>query len=270
MMKPKTLILGHSGMLGDMVSKFYDFIGFNVIHTNTRWPSAEFCQFIKETECDVIINCIGTIPQKSQAIKEYSLCNTDLPIWLDKNSKSKIIWPTTDCEYSGELIKGKFYEIKDIRNAQDEYGKSKADASIYLESHSVKTKIIRTSIIGLEANTNYSLLNWFLAQDSEVNGFINHYWNGITTLEWAKQSLSLLLKWNERPLITQIGLSEAITKYDMLKIFSKCFDKQIKINKYDTPVVNKALLPIVEAKDLESQVQELIRFSHLKKELLAI
>ena len=46
--------------------------------------------------------------------------------------------------------------------------------------------IIRTSIIGQEETHKKSLLEWILLnKDKEINGYVNHLWNGVTCLTLA-------------------------------------------------------------------------------------
>ena len=53
--------------------------------------------------------------------------------------------------------------------------------------NTLKKYLLRGSIVGPERGEGKSLLNWFLSQNSnKVNGFIDHMWNGITTLNFAK------------------------------------------------------------------------------------
>ena len=49
---------------------------------------------------------------------------------------------------------------------------------------------LRTSIIGPELGSRRSLLEWFLGHEDgdTVPGFVNHQWNGITTLHLARSS----------------------------------------------------------------------------------
>ena len=47
--------------------------------------------------------------------------------------------------------------------------------------------VLRTSIIGDEIHKNASLIAWVKSmKDKEINGYINHLWNGITTKHYAE------------------------------------------------------------------------------------
>ena len=91
-------------------------------------------------------------------------------------------------------------------------------------------KIIRTSIIGFDKN-KVSLLSWFLNNnDKECSGFTNHFWNGVTTLQWAKYAEFVIDNWDNFDKLNLI-VSDKISKYDLLCLFSEIFNKDIKIIK---------------------------------------
>jgi dTDP-4-dehydrorhamnose reductase len=236
----RILVLGHTGLLGHMVKKYLEIKGFEVIVINGRWPDLDFKQKIKLVECDYIINCIGAIHQRT---KIFDL-NWELPIWLDLNCKSKIIHPGTDCEMD-----------------DDDYGISKKVAADYLLAFGVKTKIIKTSILGPELNGNSSLMSWFLSRPSgsEVNGYSSYYWNGNTTLTWAKTCESLIKNWDDYPKQTILG-SECVAKLEILTSIKEIYNLDIKITPHDAIVVNKCLIPTVKTPHIKDQLIELKNF----------
>ena len=69
----------------------------------------------------------------------------------------------------------------------DDYGKSKA------AGEPKQAVVLRCSIIGPErGDTAYGLFEWYLHSKQVVNGFVDHYWNGLTTYELSKQIYSLI------------------------------------------------------------------------------
>lgn len=203
------MVLGHTGLLGNCVASFLQKY-YNVItlDTSIRFPSTEFRKAIADTNTDYIVNCIGSIHQRSNLFN----INFELPMWLDSLG-IKIIHPGTDCEIDTDL-----------------YGISKKIARDYIVNFGKNTKIIKTSVIGMELNSSYSLLNWLLSQSNgtTINGFINQYWNGNTTLTWAETCLDLILDWNVSETET-ILCSDCISKYELLTIMAKVFEKDVKI-----------------------------------------
>lgn len=233
------LLLGHNGMLGGMVFRQFTKLKYNVITTNHRWPNEEFLNFIKNSECDILINCIGSIPHKSPKLEDLYSINTILPIWLANNFKGKILHPTTDCEFSGKLPVGEFYCKTSIKDASTDYGISKASSSQILINYN-NVKQLRTSIIGPEFNNKVSLLEWFFKQNDVVNGYANHYWNGITTYQWSILSHDIISNWNSFDNIIQVS-TECVSKYELLNIINDVFKTKKHINPVQSLIVNRCL-----------------------------
>ena len=232
-------LLGHRGMLGNAVHKYLSKCNLEIITTSQKWPNKAFKNEILSFEGDFLINCIGVIPQK----KDLSFdINFELPIWLDQNVECKIIHPGTDCEMD-----------------LDKYGVSKFKAAEYIKQFGSNTKIIKTSIIGHELMTCYSLLDWFLNSEKLVQGYINVFWNGNTTLEWAKFCLKLIKSWDKYTDET-ILMTECISKYKLLQIISKVYEKNIVIEKDNKHKLNKCLKGSIKNKSIESQLIDLKKF----------
>ena len=234
----KILILGHNGMLGSMVLKYFKSKNLNVHTTDFKYHTLEFEKLIKSEEYDYIINCIGSVPQKTTNFK----INIDLPIWLSNNTNSKILHPSTDCEVDNT-----------------DYGISKRLATEYILNFSDNTKIIKTSFIGPEVDTNYGLMSWFLSKSGNVDGYTNAIWNGVTTLEWSKQALDIINNWDK---YDQLNILEGqpISKYEMLVLIKENFNKEdiniipIELGK------NKCLFGNIKVKSLSDQMIELKKF----------
>ncbi len=246
----KVLILGHKGMLGHMVHKYLSTKDCELVTTDLRWPSEEFQDFIIDfwygQEGDYIINCIGAIHQRTDNFD----INTDLPIWLDDNidynlSGCQVIHPGTDCEID-----------------DDDYGNSKRKAAEYLIEKGCMTNIIKTSIIGLELNTKASLLEWFLEVSDKaeaINGYSECYWNGNTTLQWAKICYDMMVNPKKYDVLT-IPATECISKYELLKIMSEVYNKEIVINTNSTIKVNKCLVGNIKVPTIKEQLEDMKEF----------
>lgn len=238
--KLTVLILGHKGMLGHMVKLYLEQF-YNIETIEHRWPGFQFKEAVKQSKADYLINCIGAIPQRT---KDFDI-NFELPVWLDQNFRGRIIHPGTDCEMD-----------------EDEYGISKAKAANWLMENGLRTKIIKTSIIGYENGGNASLMEWFLSNqdDVTVNGYADHFWNGSTTLQWAKQAAQLIEKWNKHMDLTIIG-TECISKWDILVILNRVFERNINVNAHETgSIVNKCLELDINYGHLEDQIKEMKQF----------
>jgi dTDP-4-dehydrorhamnose reductase len=257
----KILILGHDGMLGNANYKYFLKNHDVEIIENLRWDSIEYKNEILYSDAEFIINCVGAIPQKKYSKEYYQFLNVDLPIFLEKTGK-KIIHPSTDCEFSGKLEYPNKYKKEDVRDADDEYGMSKARISELIMNEFKNTKMIRTSIIGHEVRNHFSLLDWFLGtKDDEIlKGFANYYWNGITTLQWAEIAEEIILDWKHFDGITQVGI-DGLNKYTLLKTIGKIYSKPNVINEFNMEkTINKMLESDFIIPSIEEQLMKLKEF----------
>lgn len=248
-MKQKILILGKNGMLGSMV---YDYLvkqsDFEVDGTTREQFDAD--KFLIDPthyafllEYDYIINCIGVIKPFCKdddpkgvvnAIKINALFPHKL-LEFCKDSKVKIIQIATDCVFSG---KDGNYNEDSPHDPLDVYGKTKSLGEVFIGDF----LNIRCSIIGPENEKKVNLLEWFLSQKNggSITGFSHHKWNGVTTLQFAKLCLKIIEedKFDEILKLSHthhFDPNEAVTKFELLKLFAKVFNKKIKIIPTDTP-----------------------------------
>jgi dTDP-4-dehydrorhamnose reductase len=230
--KMKILLFGSNGMLGNYLksylSKFCLYcIDRNIFDIETcNWNELDNIIKNNTNKNDIIINCAGAIPQNNTDIKKFIILNTLFPHKLNDISKKyelKFIHITTDCVYDGS--KGK-YCITDKHTAKNIYGITKS-----LGEPDYAT-IIRTSIIGEELNNKKSLIEWIKSnKNGIINGYTNHYWNGVTCLELAKY-IKNIIDTNELWIgIKHVFSPEIITKYDLCCYVNEIYNLQIQINK---------------------------------------
>lgn len=257
-MATKILVLGHRGMLGNAVFKYFSsLLGYETLTLEARFGDDNFIEEIREVSPHYIINCIGIIPQRKPDDALYEKTNIELPVILEKLN-IPVVLPSTDCEFSGHIGVDEKYTKDDIRDAEDAYGKSKAIISEKVETSFKNTKIIRTSIIGHEERTHLSLLDWFLNSEYKVNGYTNHYWNGITTLEWAKQCKNLIENWGTMPTLNQYSTDDIFSKYDLLNNIKNIYRKDIEIIPFNAlETINKCLASDKKIKPIKQQLSEL-------------
>lgn len=257
----KILVLGHNGMLGNAVFKYFNKRYDVEVINNCRWDSDEYKNRIINSNADFIINCVGAIHQKNYDNDYYNFLNVKLPEFLESCNKN-IIHPSTDCIFSGNISKENKYSKDDIRDAFDPYGKSKADIDEMICNKFNNTKIIRTSIVGHEIKGFHSLLDWFLniSEDEVLNGYINYYWNGITTLQWAKIAEEIIINWENTSTLIQVG-SEGISKCELLRIMGTVYNKKNIINDFEMNVpLNKMLISDYNLPTIKEQLIELKKF----------
>ena len=248
----KILVLGASGMLGHVVynlistSKKYDVKGTKnslsgfkqLIDFNVR-NLESFDAIFLAYKPSVVINCIGVlINDANRNIENAVFVNSYFPHYvakLSENYGAKLIHISTDCVFSGKS--GKYSET-DFSDAIDIYGRSKSLGEVNYGDHLT----LRTSIIGPELkNTGSGLLNWFLNSDNSINGYTDHLWGGVTTLQLAKVILQVLE--NDYTGLVHVSNGHEISKYELLNIFKEVWCKEnLTINPCEVGFNNKSLL----------------------------
>jgi len=188
---------------------------------------------------DVIINCIGLIKQISAANDTLQAIplNTLLPhrlAYLCKQINARLILMSTDCVFSGK--KGNYKE-SDQPDCADLYGQSKLLGEILDQEHVLT---IRTSIIGYELRGGHSLVNWFLKQKGSVAGYTQAIYSGLPTIELARIIHELILPKPKLSGLYQIA-SNPISKFDLLNLIAKTYQKKISITKTNIPKINRSL-----------------------------
>lgn len=255
----KVFVLGHRGMLGHVVARYLAERGHGVQTTETRYsggPDDVLIEELRRTDATWIINCIGKIPQKTTNPAELFLGNFQLPVHIKTylRTDQQMLHASTDCVFSGK--RGN-YRVEDAPDPHDAYGLSKLLGESIAEAG--RCQIIRTSIIGPELGEGgRGLMGWFLKQTGPVNGFTNHFWNGITTLEWAKVAEEVLTgKLKPTAAIFQTGSERPVTKYELLKMIGETWAHSIAIHATEAKeAVNRTLAPILERRGLQTQLRE--------------
>ncbi len=205
--------------------------------------------------CSWVINAIGIIKplvhDDNPAEVERALrINALLPYELARRiSKSaRVLQIATDCVFSG--ARGRYSE-KDFHDPADVYGKTKSLGEVKAENFTH----LRCSIIGPEPRTYRSLLGWFLSQapGARVNGYVNHRWNGITTLHFAKICRAIITGGLTVPRLQHIVPSGEVTKCDLLRLFAVHFGRpDIRIEPQEAgQAVDRTLITENEAVNAE-------------------
>ena len=221
----------------------------------------------KINEGDIIINCVGIIPQSKDIndtnIRSYFFINSVFPNMLSTVAlqyKMKFLHITTDCVFSGS--KGKYLET-DQHDETSVYGVSKS-----LGELSYNATIIRTSIIGEELKNKYSLLEWVRSHSREtINGFKNHYWNGVTCLQLSKIIDKIIKQdiWWQG--VRHIFSPQSVTKCKLVEIINLEYSLENTINPIETnTTIDKTLDTIYDTNrlfnipDIENQIREQVNY----------
>jgi dTDP-4-dehydrorhamnose reductase len=218
----KLLLIGSNGMLGTALRhvlsqchavSLLDRAQFDI--SRGQWSNLSVSGF------DYVINAAGLINRRDATDTALYMVNAVFPQVLSAlcaHAGARLIHFSTDCVFDG--IHAPFYEDSPCL-AQDAYGKSKALGEPGM------ALVIRTSIIGPECRNFYNLMCWTLTQ-TQINGFTNHLWNGLTTLE-AANAVNCII---EKELFTQ-GVrhifAEDCSKYELVQMICGAFGHTTQI-----------------------------------------
>lgn len=237
----KIFIFGSNGMLGRYVNSYFKFNNYDVVAltrkeisitdmTESELHAKLFHMGMKEG--DVVINCIGTIKQRKDVDDIiFIYINSIFPRILAnvcEKMNVNMIHPTTDCVYDG--LKGGYTE-NDLHNATDVYGKTKS------LGEPNNATVIRSSIIGEEIGQSRSLVEWVKSnKDKTVNGYTNHYWNGVTCLQFAKICEHIINTNSFWKGVKHLFSPTKVNKYELVKMISDIYELNITVNSF-TPEI---------------------------------
>lgn len=277
------IIFGSNGMLGTYLYKYlsnlsdnfkrpkYNVIGitrkdFEVTNDNVTHLNS-FLERFNFKNNTLVINCIGLIPQrnsKNDNNSDYFLVNTVFPLALEKTCqklKYHLLHASTDCVFNGLKNEGENYTETDLPDESNIYGLSK-----YL-GEPLQSTVIRTSIIGEEIYNKRSFLEWVRNSKGVINGFTNHFWNGITCLQYAKIVDKIIrekLFWQG---VRHIYSSNIVSKYDLCRIIDEVYNCRLNIIPFNTSTsINKILNSIYTLNDvfcipsIEEQIKQQSEF----------
>ena len=260
MNKVKLLVLGISGMLGNALFRYissssdYEVYGTVRSSANKGFFAPELrsniisgvevenhdslAALFDSVRPEIVINCVGLVKQlkESESALLAVPINTLLPHRLANLSKligARFIHLSTDCVFSGK--KG-MYKETDFPDAADIYGRSKLLGEVDYQ-HAIT---LRTSIIGHELNGGRSLVGWFLSQEHSVVGYKNAIFSGMPTVEIARILKDFVLPNSGLHGLYHLSV-EPISKFDLLKLVSEQYQKNIPIIPDEKFTMNRSL-----------------------------
>jgi len=245
------LVLGASGMLGGAVLRV---LGarpeWNVRGTQADDPSAGgYMDIVKQPEeewkaalqslpYDYVVNCIGILKTAvndndaaslERAIQVNALFPHQLAAFL---REARIINMSTDGVFSGAALKA--YLETDATDCPDAYGKTKALG----ECPASNVVNIRCSIIGRDPIGHKGLIEWALASPpgSELPGFENHLWNGVSTTQFARLCERMIAtgsfdRVRRTAPVHHFCPNPPISKYELLGLIREASGRDITIRK---------------------------------------
>lgn len=248
--KKKVVVLGSQGMAGHIMAEVIDATGEYDVHGIAR-QSGKYVDavldvtdftalesYLERLNPDYVIDCVGAlVSQSKNDLPAAILLNSYLPNFLSKLGNEleyKLIHISTDCVFSGK--DGQYTETS-YRDGDDNYARTKALGEVIND----KDLTIRTSIIGPELKSNGTgLFDWFFGQTGTMNGYTQAYWSGVTTLELAKATVAFMKQ--DITGLYQLCPKEKISKFELLKLFAKVWNREISIIPFDDYRVDKSLI----------------------------
>jgi dTDP-4-dehydrorhamnose reductase len=220
----RVTVIGSRGMAGHVIVKYLDQQGHTVTAVDRTVLDVEHNnvdQFFETLDADFVVNAVGLLvkncvdrPDRAVAINSWwpQYCAYKL-----KDTNTRLIHLSTDCVFDGH--RGNYFE-DDQHTETNAYGRSKS----FGEINNSKDITFRMSIIGPELKNGTGLLNWILTnKDTELPGWDNAWWNGITTLQLAK----CIDRYINNPVITGVyhlvNNDVQINKYDLLCKINKVY-----------------------------------------------
>lgn len=271
----KLLIFGSEGMLGHYIFTYFSRNSSYQVVGLTRKDFDAFTGNLKEIQNIfekyqvnqewLVFNALGLIKHAEQqygtfSLRNYLKVNAIFPHLLAQVSTqygAKMIHPSTDCIFSGKT--GKYTEDQDP-DEENEYGLSK------LLGEPSQITVIRTSIIGEEVKNKRSLLEWVRKnKGNTIKGFTNHYWNGITCLQYAKVVEKIIEHdcfWQG---VRHILSPNTVSKEQLVSWINEIYKLNITVESHTCPVaVDRSLDSIYQLPfnlpDLYTQIAELKKF----------
>lgn len=265
----RVIVLGASGMLGSMVvdllSRDERIMVVGTVRNaelqeigkaavpNADWQLFEVgCE--EETarqltalgRADWVVNAIGltkpyTRDDNAAEIERAIVGNALFPHLLASHfagDSGQVLQIATDCVFSG--TRGHYRE-EDSHDPIDVYGKTKSLGEVLLPN----IHHLRTSIIGPEHKSNAFLLEWLRHQPvgAELNGFTNHRWNGVTTLQFGQICHGVIVEGLELPQLQHVIPVNEVSKYELLCYMRDSFGRpDVQINPQEAePSVDRTL-----------------------------
>lgn len=264
----KIVIYGSDTMAGHVIDDYLSKIeGYEILVVDESIlfnnDQLEIIQNSIVDNVDIAINCIRCLVEESENnLKKAELYNHKFPKYIEKHyklTKSRVVHLSTDCVFSGKL--GNYIE-EHTPDGKSIYSKTKA----FGEINNNKDVTIRTSYIGPNiGDSSEELFHWFIKLKNEsISGYSNAYWNGVTTLELAKNIHKIIEK--KITGIYHLVPNGNLSKYELLLLIKEIWKRNdIDINidnsiSYDRTLVDTRKL--LDVSDFNTMLKEL--FSYMK------
>lgn len=234
-----------AGRIAPTISLFkeIEYISFDANITNLE-------SLILQTKPDFIINALGWIKQKDASPSLGLILNSVIPAQLSELSEKydfKLIHFSTDCVFDGATGR---YDVLSNPNPTDFYGRTK-----YLgEVSGGNVMCIRTSIIGYEIDSQYSLLEWILSQKHEIFGYSKAYFTGVSTNELSELISEIIISKFQSGLFHVA--SDPISKLELIRTVKSVYKLDLTVYEDAKVSINRSLIPNYHELNTKWQAKE--------------
>jgi len=256
------VVLGSTGMIGSGVTRFLSNksqkvteVNRNAISTFSGNQSLAFDvleddvdTFVRSFPSEsIFLNFIGVIRHKIDETQEESISkaikvNSQFPLSLAAAASKhgcNVIQVGTDCVFSGKT--GAYSETS-ASDPIDIYGSTKLQG----ESSADNLMTLRVSVVGKEWRTHIELMDWVLNtnKNGTLNGYTNHFWNGVTSLHLAKVISGILSNNNFKCGTFHLVPQDKKSKFELTTSIAKLGGRHdLRIREYaDSSSVDRSLI----------------------------
>jgi dTDP-4-dehydrorhamnose reductase len=230
----KIIIVGSNGMLGRYMTtylkQYYTVVGLTRYDYDIAAQTNKSVKFFTDTTSpgDVVINCAGILKPyyKTLSFDETYLVNAFFPSSLSHEcivNNRHFIHFSSDCVFGD---KGDYVET-DEKDGYGEYARQKGKEPLFGVT-------FRTSFIGEQPNhtdpSTAGLLQWLrLNNNTQLNGYTNCLWNGLTCYQVCKIVKDTIDERYFGNRTQHLFTPEKISKHDLCKLIIDEYDLNIDL-----------------------------------------
>jgi dTDP-4-dehydrorhamnose reductase len=260
----RVFVFGANGMLGRYITEYlspeFEVISITRNEIDLQKDFSLITEKYDFQSNDVIINAAGIIKQRKYSPEELIRVNSIFPHFLS-DLNCNVIHITTDCVFNG---KNGSYTEDSLHDCLDDYGKSKSLG----ENHNLT--IIRTSIIGEELENKKSLIEWVKSNcNTNINGYLNHFWNGVTCLELSRHISDIIKNKSYWKGVRHYHSPDTVSKYQLVSYINDIYELNNIIKPVMSEYCDRSLSTNYRSPiklNIEEQIKELKNFNLTLKE----
>lgn len=215
-------------MLGHVVARFFRQVGYTVRTSEARYdgtPQAPLLRAVLASDCSVVINC-ARARNEGDASAELMVVNALLPLHIAATLRADVLFvhASSDAVFDGSRS---WRQVDEPPDAHHGYGLAKRLSEGCITR--AKTVVLRTSVVGPEAGQPRSLLSRLIAHEHDVPGYVDHRWNGITSLEWARLA-RLAANGGLAPGLHHPVCQHPVTKFELVSAIAQVYGRPARVD----------------------------------------